>query len=97
METVKNLPLRKKMIVTRDLGLLLESRPRDDYQKVPVTTEAQKLLSEAIQECIRNGLTPDCAVDGEGGASSEITSINEFEFIDLLNKLKKIEDRQTSK
>jgi hypothetical protein len=55
------------------------------------------LLSEAIRECIRNGLTPDCAVDGEGYSSSEIKSINEFEFDDLIKKLEKIEDRETSK
>jgi hypothetical protein len=42
-------------------------------------------------------MVPDCAVDGEGYVSREITSINELEILDLIRILKEIEDQKTSK
>lgn len=97
MKKVKDFSSRTKIIVIHNLNLLTESNPRNEYEKVPIRAEVKKLISEAVRECIRNGLTPDCAIDGEGGASSEITSINELEIFDLLKKLEKIKGRKALK
>ena len=64
---------------------------KDDYEKVPVRKRAKGLVSEAIRICLKNGLTPHCAIDGEGRISAEITTINLREIWDLIKNLDKIE------
>jgi hypothetical protein len=95
MQRTTNLSSRDKIVVARSLNLLLESEPINDYEKVPVINEMRRLIYEAVRECIKKGRTPDCAVDGEGGVSPDINTINEFEFRDLILKLQEIEDGKT--
>lgn len=96
METKEHLSLKQQIEDAWDLDLLLTTEPKDEYEQVPIHSEAKVLVSRTIRHCLNNGLVPNCAIDGEGFTSSEITVINELDILDLIRNLEEIEEREAS-
>ncbi len=70
------------------LGRMLRCKPRDDYDKVPLTETGQRIVSEAVQICLRHDVAPNCSVSGDDASCTvQIISINQLEICDLIDKL----------
>ena len=70
------------------LGRMLRCRPRNDYDKVPLTETGQRIVSEAVQICLRHDVAPNCSVNGDDASCElKIISINRLEVCDLIDKL----------
>lgn len=78
----------EEIINLNELRLLFAAPSKDEYEKVALTDVGSVIISLAVEFCIQSGKTPDCAVNGDGStASSDITSLNKLELMDLIKKL----------
>lgn len=82
--------LRHNFILDR----IFVRKPKNDYEKVPLTATGQKLVKKAIEICLANNVAPDCSVSGEDlTCGSEVISLNPMEWVDLITKLENIANK----
>lgn len=66
-------------------------KPRDQFDKAPLTERGQQIVNEAVQICLQHNVAPICSVSGEDATcDSRIFSLNQIEFDDLVNKMEGI-------
>lgn len=74
-----------------NLDHIFVHKPKDNYDKVPLTETGQKLVKKAIEICLANNIAPDCSVSGEDlTCGSEVISLNPMEWVDLIAKIENI-------
>lgn len=72
---------------TLDISSLSDATPTDEFEKVPLTEEGKRVISDMATRCLAKGIAPNCTVSGQDGSCvQEILSINELELADLIEK-----------
>jgi hypothetical protein len=74
-----------------NLERLYIRKPTDQFDKAPLTESGQRIVGEAVQICLEHNVAPICSVSGEDATcDSQIFSLNQIEFDDLVNKMEGI-------